>query len=328
MTSRLLTYTMLILAAVSCSRKAEPVPDGSISFPVETKALFSAPAGSIPSTILVASDAEYNDIEASGLVSPIFQLDVTDIFQWEGRMYNTLEKYPVGNTLIHIFGYAPNDLLTTDDNWATLNPAYPGGTYDNAIWEDILVAGPVAGRHSAPVSDPLVYQHPVSRFTFTAAKDVNIGNYKVRDVTIIAGEEIVPHSLRWDATKGLWAPAGKAGNTLQIDFRNKETGATELGEITESPFYLIPQADDTIGPFTIRVKYYVTEPAYAEDIFEKTNLFFQISTKDGEGIRGGHDYTVNIRFKQDSFVIYGICQDDWEDGGNIIIPIINETTLL
>lgn len=324
-----------MLAAVSCGR-LEPSHsdgDGKITVSMETKASFLPPSGEIPSKILVARSPAFAGMAASGLADPYFSCIIPDLNQWDGQLYNTHKPYPDDDSRVYIFGYAPEDGLTTTDSWKTLLPVYPGSVYDNSLWGEILLASPVSGKLSTPVDESLEYRHPVARFRFLAFKETGMQNYHVKDVRLAAGAELAPYSLAWD--EGMWCPRSNAVDSFGFTFQDSnEVTILGLGEenaLQMSPYYLLPQENNTFGPFTIEATYYIEGDPSSERMYTRPGVYFQITTDRQDNpvsrINPGEDYAVLIRFNQDSFTISGVRLDDWEDGGNIIIPVINETTL-
>lgn len=332
MTRRIL-ISVLMLAAISCGRLESLRTDGNIAIPVETKASFLPASGEIPSRILVAAASDYDGMAASGLPTPYFNCVIPDLIQWDGRFYNTDKPYPDGDTPVYIFGYAPDNGLTTADSWKTLLPAYPGSAYDNSLWGEILLAEPVSGKLSVPVSQTLEYRHPVARFRFLAFKETGMQNYHVKDVRLSAGSGLAPYSLVWSA--GMWQPRGNGSASFAFTFQDSNEltilGRGEENALEMSPYYILPQENNTFGPFTIEATYYIEGDPSSERTYTHTGIYFQI-TSDSQNhpvnrIDAGEDYAVLIRFNQDSFTVSGVRLEDWEDGGNIIIPIINETTI-
>lgn len=334
MTRRIL-IPFLMLAAVSCGR-LEPSGadgDGKISVSMETKASFLPPSGAIPSRILVATSSDYAGMAANGLADPYFSCSIDDINQWDGQLYNTRKPYPDDGSRVYIFGYAPENGLTTTDSWKTLRPAYPESVYDNSLWGEILLTSAVSGTIDDPVAEPLKYQHPVSRFRFLAYKEAGMVNYHVKNVRLTAGAGLAPYSLVWN--NGMWNPQSNGSDSFAFTFHdaNEVTilGRGEENALEMFPYFILPQENNSFGPFTVEATYYIEGDPSSEKNYIKTGLYFQI-TSDQSGnpvsrINPGEDYAVLIRFNQDSFTISGVRLDDWEDGGNIIIPIINETTI-
>lgn len=334
MTRRIL-IPVLILAAVSCGR-LEPSrsdEDGKITVFMETKASFLPPSGEISSMILVAGSSDFAGMASNGLADPYYSCVIPDLNQWDGHLYNTHKPYPGDDSRVYIFGYAPENGLTTTDSWKTLLPAYPGSVYDNSLWGEILLASPVSGKLSLPVADPLEYRHPVARFRFLAFKESGMVNYHVKNVRLTAGAELAPYSLVWN--NGMWSPRSNANYSFGFTFKDSnETTILGLGEanaLEMSPYYILPQESNTFGPFSIEATYYIEGDPSSERTYTKPGVYFQI-TEDLQRnpvsrINPGEDYAVLIRFNQDSFSISGVRLDDWEDGGNIIIPMINETTI-
>ncbi|MCQ2130930.1 MAG: fimbrillin family protein [Bacteroidales bacterium] len=326
----------VLLGAVSCGRHNidRPSAERDIQVPMETKAPFRSPSGAeIPSMVLIADNASYEAMESSGLASPLLNFSVPDLNQWNGRSYNTRIPYPENNSNVHIFGYAPENVLGTTDAWKTLTPAYPGGVYDNSIWEDVLVAGAVSGHLDAPVAESLTFKHPTSRFRFIAYTEDGMKNYRVRNVTITADASIVPYSLAWSAGDGRWMARSR---DKEISFKFADNQGVDILGVEEfasdmemGPYYLLPQDGPDIGPFTIEATYYIEGDPSSATPHEKTNIYFRITDTSGNPvarINAGEDYLVAIQFRQDSFVLSGMRYEDWEDGGNIVIPIVNETT--
>lgn len=333
--TRRIFISALILAAVSCGRlePSRPEQDRKIAISLETKASFLSPSGEIPSTILVAKSSDYAGMATSGLAAPYYSCSIPDLNQWDGQFYNTRKPYPDDNSPVYIFGYAPDNGLTTTDSWKTLLPNYPGSVYDNSLWGEILLASPVSGRIDSPVAESLSYCHPVARFRFLAFKETGMVNYHVKDVRLTIGTELVPYSLVWNS--GMWRPQSKVSNDVEFTFKDDNEvailGRGEENALEMSPYYILPQENNSFGPFTIEATYYIEGDPASERTHTKTDVYFQINT-DRSGnpvssINQGEDYAVLIRFNQDSFTISGVKLDDWEDGGNIVIPIINETTI-
>lgn len=334
MTKRLI-ISFALLAALSCSRQDVNTPDSQreITLSMETKADFATKGTEIPSRILLAISQDYAKIDTDGLQQPFYNCYIPNIYQFAGEYYNTREKYPDNDNRVYIFGYAPENALSSSDNYKTLTPNYES-FYNNPLWENILLCGPVSGNKSNHVNTPLVYSHPVSRFRFLAFKEESMVNYHVKHVVLKAGHEIVPYRLAWDKTSGMWKP--QTMENTGINFTFKDQNAVEIlglgreNALEMGPYYLMPREGNNIGPFSIEATYYIEGDQSSEKVYSKENIYLTISS-DRSGnpvsrINAGEDYVMLIRFNQDSFTLSGVRMDDWEDGGNIIIPIINETT--
>lgn len=333
MTKRLLISLVLMLAAVSCGRigHTRPEAEREISLVMQTKAL--EPKDVISSRILIAKSEDYVGIASSGLANPYYSCLIDNIFEWNGSLYNTRTPYPEDDSRVYVFGYAPADVLTTTDSWKSLLPLYRDSEYDNSIWEDVLLCGPVSGKLSSHVNESLVYTHQVARFKFLAFKEESMLHYHVKNVRLSADPSLLPYDLAWNGT--LWQARSGAGAELGFTFKVPETGVDILGiglkdAIEMYPYYFLPQNGNIIGPFSLEATYYIDGDSSLDKTHRKDNIYFQIaSDRNGDPvsrIRAGEDYVLMIRFNQDSFTLSGIRVDDWEDGGNIIIPIINETT--
>lgn len=332
---RLILISLLVLAAVSCGRQGVERPDDArgITLSMTSKALFAASGNAVPSCVLVAGSADYAAMGTRGL-TPYHECHLEDIYKWNGLFYNTYKPYPQDNSRVYIFGYAPEDRLETTDSWKTLTPACRAGEYSNEVWEDILLTAPVSGTLASPVEEPLVYSHPVARFRFLAFKEESMVNYHVRDVVLTADPSLVPHHLTWNGAAGIWRPESNGTDGFSFKFETPGEHTSILGRgqaaaIVMSPYYVIPRDNNFVGPFTIEATYYIEGDEASRTLQSKTGIFFQISS-DRSGnpvsrIRAGEDYAVLIRFNQDSFTLSGVRLDDWEDGGNIIVPVINET---
>ncbi|MBP9997807.1 MAG: hypothetical protein KBS67_01045, partial [Bacteroidales bacterium] len=177
MMKRFTLISLLALAVLSCGRQDVERPHGpaEIALSMDSKALFAAAPEAVPSCVLIATSADYAAIGTKGLI-PYHECHFEDIYQWNGKFYNTYKPYPQDNTRVYIFGYAPEDMLASTDSWKTLTPAYQGGEYSNELWEEVLLTDPVSGTLASPVEDPMVYSHPVARFRFLAFKEESMVN--------------------------------------------------------------------------------------------------------------------------------------------------------
>lgn len=331
--TRLLTISILMLAAVSCGRldNKHPEVDREISVAMQTRSLFSQDA--VSSRVLIAKSADYDAIGTSGLENPYYSCLISNIYDWNGELYNTRTPYPDDDSRVYVFGYAPDDVLTTEDSWKTLLPRYQDSGYDNSLWGEVLLCGPVSGKQSSHVEESLVYTHPVARFKFLAYKKESMLHYHVMNVRLSADASILPYDLAWNGT--IWQARDNGSAELEFTFKVPETGLDILGlgqdgALEMFPYYFLPQNSNTIGPFTLEATYYIEGDPTSEKVHSKDNVYFQI-TSDRNGdpvgeIRGGEDYALLICFNQDGFTLSGVRLDDWEDGGNIILPIINETS--
>lgn len=323
-----------VLAVVSCCKQETVPSDDGIALSFGTKATFYSPSEEIVSScVLIADEAGYNAMATSGLASALKVCPISDLSLWAHNSYGTGVSYPkLGSA--YIFAYAPSDRLNTEDNWKTLNCDYPSSGYDNSIWDGIFVAGPLSGTYDSPVTTPLEFRHPVARFRFSAFLDESMTQYKVRTVTLEADSSIVPYSLTWDASGGIWKARSKDGNTASFTFEDSNSvdilGHGNSNAILMEYYYFLPQNNSYLfGPFSLSATYYIEGDASSEKRQSKSNVFFEITDSTGNhvsGIQAGETYSIYIRFKQDSFTMYGTRNEDWNDGGNIIIPIINETS--
>lgn len=339
-----------MLGAILCSctkQHGQQQTDGLIRMMISTKAGDETPEGKIlASRLLICTEDRIGSMGQEGF-EPYHDLLIDNIYQWNDKVFNTYVKYPQDNRTVYLNAVAPASAdnskpdtgkLYASDNWASFRMNYPtddsgNPAYDNSLWGNVVVSNTLHGTLDNQVSGHMQYHYPSAKFTFSAYKEEKMKNYNVRNVVVSSGAAILPYSLAWNAGNKEYCAFGGASQGISFLFANNDgvdiMGLGEEKAIQMPPFYFLPQENNSIGPFDIEASYYVDGDSASTKVHRKSNVWFDIvSDRNGNPvseIKAGEAYRVIIRFNQDSFDIIGVKCDDWQDGGNVVIPVINET---
>lgn len=241
-------------------------------------------------------------------------------------------------------------LLDMTDNYSRIRVNYGSEEYDNSVWEGIAVAGPQVGSSISPYtdeSDALDFHFAAFRVKFRAICSENMTNLGVMDAHVIISPEYVPVSMEWDSNAGTYAPTGngvreldallipKNQNLENIISHDTGDGKPQYAE-TDYLYLCKPNSSYVLSALHINLSltYSRDLDTYEESTrfpgrfgtkFGSEDVSVSLNTSEGvpvSSILPGQSYVVTIIFDQDSFTLIGE-SEDWEDGGNVIIPVPN-----
>lgn len=241
-------------------------------------------------------------------------------------------------------------LLDMCDNYSRVRVNYGDAEYNNTVWQSIAVAGPKVGSSISPYrdeSDALDFHFATFRVKFRAIRSQNMKNLGVMDAHIIMSPEYVPVDIRWDSETGSYFPKGDGSTEIDALLRpanhnrdniiSQDTGSGEQQYAETDYIYLCkPNSGFALSALHINLSLtYSRDTEHYEESSRYPGLFgtkfggedvsVSLQTPDNvpvTSIQPGQSYIVTIVFDQDSFTLAGI-SEDWEDGGNVILPILN-----
>lgn len=355
---RHLSIAILLLAAVACSRSDRP-QDEFIS--VGTLATKAPLVSEWPCKVVMHRSTVLGNIGTPGY-KPYFEAWFESIDTWNpsSAKFNTQTTYPSNYDYVTMSGFAPamqNDhgnsqdsqdgwLLDMHDNYSSIRVNYGSAEYDNSVWENIAIAGPQVGSSISPYKDErdaLDFHYATFRVKFRAICSENMRNLGVKDAYVVISPDYVPVSIEWDSESGSYYPAGdgvreisallKPDNQDNIIGHDRGDGYPQYAE-TDYIYLCKPDSRFALSALHINLDLW-----YSTDLAEYTNPFQRhfgtkyggedvtVSLKTSDdlpvtSILPGQSYVVTIIFDQDSFTLIGQTED-WEKGGNVIVPIPN-----
>lgn len=268
------------------------------------------------------------------------------------RSFNTHSHYPDNYDQVIVSGFAPatesdtpgfadrrnGQLLDLTEGWTVVSVNYGEESYDNSVWQDIAVATAVKGSIMKPISSPLVYHYATVRLTFQAQRTPNMSYLGVKDVVVTAAPSITPYELK--LVDGAYQAVGKevALSIPIVNDVNSSYIAQDIATVVD-PVYLVLDESHTVnalGPFSVSATYYPIvdgqEDVEGELIVRTYDNVYISDLRDSQGrpvddISQGDSYRISLLFDQDSFTLSAARVDDWQEGGNITIPVFNPVTV-
>lgn len=346
MDMRLAGLTALLLLSASC---ADDVQVGrSEAICMTTK----APSGDdAPCRILVVRDSDLQRVGAAGY-EPYYETWLPSMEEYSGDVLYTHRAYPSNYDNVHVCGFAPAaemddaaaassvTLLDLRDAYGTVAVRYGGG-YDNAVWKDVLTAGPVVGSSLRPLGedDLLEFGHSVICVSFRALRSRSMKDLEVMNVRVTFPWESTPYELSFDRRLGGYYAVGREGNELSFPLEYDpvthmiplETDGGQAQNYAEAgPFYICRDDYGVTMPrlhFALDANYTKDktfhdegEARHYDDI--AVEVYDSTTGRRVADIRPGHRYVVTILFDQDSFEIMAV-EDGWEDGGGFTLSVDN-----
>lgn len=248
--------------------------------------------------------------------------------------------------------FSDGRLLDLCNNYKYVAVNY-GAEYDNSKWAGIASAGPVIGNMLNPFDGPedeLQFHYSTFRVKFRAIKSSKMTHLGVEQVDIVVSPQYTPYRLQWDPLAlGYFA----MGDTSVMP---QGYGVTLLDEENKSFLYFEDNVNFEASKFcrcdyiyfckennaqplpklhlNLKVTYNSDTEYYGETtrfvkkygiLFGEEDLAIDLYDQDDnpvDDITPGQSYLVTMVFNQDSFNLIGH-QEDWEDGGNIVVPVPN-----
>lgn len=357
---RQLTIALSLLAMVSCNRMDRP-QDNFIS--VSTLATKAGPASEWPCKVVMHRSTVLDNIGHSGYKPYFETwFESIGTWDPSVGKFNTQTAYPSNYDYVTMSGFAPamqNDhgnsqdseagwLLDMYDNYRSIRVNYGSAGYDNSVWENIAIAGPQVGSSISPYKDErdaLDFNYATFRVKFRAICSQNMTNLGVVNAYVEISPDYVPVSIDWHPETGSYYPTGD-GNTeiralLKPDNQDNIIGH-DLGhgepDYAVTDYIYLCKPDSRLALSSLHINLSLQYSTDLETYEDSTRFPGQFGTKYGredvsvplktsEGvdvtsILPGQSYVVTIVFDQDSFTLIGEIED-WEDGGNVIIPVPN-----
>lgn len=229
---------------------------------------------------------------------------------------------------------------------------YDGLIYDNGKWEGIASAGPVIGNMLNPFDgeeDELKFQHSTFRVRFRAIKSSKMTHLGVQQVDVVVSPQYTPYRLQWDSQALSYFAAGDENvmpygygvtllNEENVPFLYFEKNVFEESNFCRSDYiYFCKENNSQPLPklhLNLRVVYNSDTDKYGDAtrfvknygvLFGEDDVAIDLYDEAGnpvDDIAPGQSYLVTIVLDQDSFSLIGH-QEDWQDGGNIVIPVPN-----
>ncbi len=243
-------------------------------------------------------------------------------------------------------------LLDMCNDYESIHVNYGGKTYDNSVWEGIANAGPKIGSSISPfknAEDALDFHFSAFRVKFRAICSENMNSLGVMDAKVVISPEYLPYSLEWDQEAGSYYPKGNNSAVPMLEALLKPANNNSDNIISHDTGDGDPQYAETdyiylckpVSSFSLSSLHINLDLTYSRDIetydpgtrfqvrygtlYGGNDVSVNLFTSDDvpvTSILPGQSYVVTIVFDQDSFTLIGR-SEDWEDGGNVIIPIPN-----
>ena len=240
-------------------------------------------------------------------------------------------------------------LLDMCNDYKSIRVNYGEEPYDNSVWAGIANAGPKVGSSISPyknAEDALDFHYATFRVKFQAICSENMKSLGVMDAKVVIGPEYIPVSLEWDPEAGSYYPKGNSTLVPRFEALLEPPVANDVNSIPHAPgdeyaetdYIYLCKSDNSHALPSLHINLDLTYSRdlerYAEGsrfpgkfgtLFGGNDVSVELSTPNGDPVTSilpGQSYVVTIVFDQDSFTLKGQ-SEDWEDGGNVIIPIPN-----
>lgn len=290
-----------------------------------------------------ATATDPTSTDAPFLVDKSVPLDVNS---YSTSPYNTQKAYPGDFTLLVATGYIPQSLEPEQVSGATgtttanykkllLPSADKPGRLELMAPSNFLRGSLMAPFHTAD-EKTLKFQHLQSKLVFLAKLHTDYPEqYYVDQVKVeIAGTDLVG-SLVWNHTDQRYDPKAATSGSVELghgytdlDGKLIEVDVWPQGESTDlGGIYIYPgKAVLTLAKVSARI-YPTTTGEADREKFTKVQADVQVSFTSPSGgyetLQAGESQEVTIIFKFDGVEI-SARKMPWQQGGNIIIPVIPE----
>lgn len=335
---RSFAYIMIaaVWSAISCTGTHEPVQEEHCAIMTATKAAEGEPLADMPCQVFFRTGSQM-----------YFTLDLDGL---ENTDYNTGRVYPSSYQTVSACAVAPcssdgSQILSASGDFSTVNVNYGSKGYDNSLWSVIAGTQAVSASSSRPFTAqrPLEFTYSAFRVRFQAIRSHNMNHMGVLDTKVVISPEYVPFSLDWDSRSGAYVAKGKSyamAGGLDVPLRSGLANDVILQSsyATSDGYVYLCKDDYSVAMpklhINMDVNYSTDTDTYAESarfnrkygsLYGSQDLTVDLVDKNGNpvtDIRGGQSYVVTIVFDQDSFTLSAELED-WEDGGNIVVPLPN-----
>lgn len=346
MNMKLTGLIALLLFPVSCADIVSVNPQEAIC--MTTK----APEGSdAPCRILIVRDTDLGHVGTPGY-EPYYETWLPSIEKYSDDVLFTHRAYPSNYDNVHVCGFSPSvelddadvassgSLLDLRDGYRTVAVLYDGG-YDNAMWKDVMTAGPIVGSSLKPLGEEelLEFSHSVISVSFRAMRSRSMKDLEVMNVRVTFPWENTPYELSFDRSLGGYYATGREGNELSFPLEFDpvthmiplETDGGQTQNYAEAgPFYICRDDYSVTMPrlhFSLDANYTKDktfhdkgEARHYDDI--AVEVYDSTTGRRVSDIRPGHRYVVTVLFDQDSFEVMAV-ENGWEEGGGFTLSVDN-----
>lgn len=272
-----------------------------------------------------------------------FPENTIDTYSRPNPPYDTGRLYPDGNRRAMATGYAPSSLVLDEVNGES-RPDYEKLSIpdDSLCMMDVLTSvKPIVGSASLPFDrtggETLEFMHAHSKISIKAKLSEDMQHF-IRNVRISPYKNVIANRLEWDRKESLYKTVA-VWNDNDADYPLSFGEAEDAGQLTAQntndvcELYLASRIVEVPVRITVNRSEDVQFTDYKEVSFNAT-LTFEMNRDpsspedmktDGELkedyiLYENEAYTFTLVFGEDSIELTGM-KCEWEDGGNIVIPI-------
>lgn len=344
-----------LLALNGCSKEPKRTnPDEETTIALLSSRSVGGASGDYRPVFLFWKTGDVANISLTPYAQPYYVADNVpeDARSYETKRFNTQHSYPSDFSTLMATGYIPQDLVPTDDGSGPFYHALtlPAGGPGPGRTDLMAPQASLTGSLLDPFDDNgriLVFKHLQSLVEFRAiCNDDFPASFYVDKVQIAVEATSLANGIYWNMDVRTYAVSAASGGDVTVghgceDFAGatlpievllwydsaKDTPAADENEYSDvGGIYILPNRQQLALKVSCRMYPSDVELSETEKEAYIKTAELTVTFRDGGVpivLAEGESHLVTLFFAQDGIEVSG-CRAEWEQGGNIIIPVVPE----